>query len=31
LGRRVPPLPAQTPTIDTVVAPISRTNVTEYC
>jgi hypothetical protein len=27
----VPRLPAQTPTIDTVVAPISRTNVTEYC
>jgi hypothetical protein len=26
----VPRLPAQTPTIDTVVAPIRRTNITEY-
>jgi hypothetical protein len=31
LGRRVSPLPAQTPTVNRVVASISRTNLTEYC
>jgi hypothetical protein len=31
LGRRVSGVPAQTPTVDGMVAPISRTNLTEYC
>jgi hypothetical protein len=31
LGRRVSGVPAQTPTIDAVAAPVSRTNLTEYC
>jgi hypothetical protein len=31
LGRRVPGLPAQTPTVDRVAAPLSSTNLTKYC
>jgi hypothetical protein len=31
LGRRVSGVPAQTPTVDGVAAPLSRTNLTKYC
>ena len=31
LGRRVSPVPAQTPTVHAVAAPASRTDITEYC
>jgi hypothetical protein len=31
LGRRVPGVSAQIPTVDGMAAPISRTNLTEYC
>ena len=31
LGRRVPCLPAETPTVEGMAAPILRTNLTEYC
>jgi hypothetical protein len=30
LGRRMPAVPAQTPTIDGVATPLTRTNLTEY-
>jgi hypothetical protein len=31
LGRRVSSLPAETPTLDGMAAPINGTNLTEYC